>query len=81
MNKTNVQIDTLINWRKVSKLIAKNGSETAIRRNSCPEKYLKQISALEIAVQGWVNEFIHCEKPVVKYTEGEIKEKLDTIKW
>lgn len=81
MNKTNVQIDTLINWRKVSKLVSKSASETAIRRTDCPDKYLRQIEALEIAIQGWVREFIYKETPIVKYSAEEIKNKLKEIQW
>lgn len=81
MSKTNVQIDTLINWRRVSKIVSKSGSETAIRRKECPDKYLKQIEALEESLQKWVREFIYEETPVVKYTKEEIKEKLNTIQW
>lgn len=81
MNKTNVQIDTLINWRKVSKLVSKSGSETAIRRKDCPEKYSKQIESLEDVIQKWVKEFIFEEKPITRYSAEEIKNKLNTIQW
>jgi hypothetical protein len=81
MKKTNVQIDTLINWRKVSKLISESRSETAIRRNECPKKYLKEIEGLEVALQSWVKEFIFKEKPVIKYSAEEIKNKLNTVEW
>lgn len=81
MNKTNVQIDTLINWRKVSKLISKSSSETAIRRKDCPDKYSKQVEALEEALQKWVKEFIWEEKQPVRYSAEEIKNKLNTIQW
>lgn len=81
MNKTNVQIDTLINWRKVSKLISKSGSETAIRRKDCPDKYLKQVEALEETLQKWVREFIFEEIPPTKYTAEEVKNKLNTVQW
>lgn len=81
MKKTNVQVDTLINWRKVSKLISKSGSETAIRRTDCPDKYSKQVEALEEALQKWVREFIWEEVPTVRYTAEEIKNKLNIIQW
>ena len=81
MNKTNVQIDMLINWRRVSKILSKSGSATAIRRLDCPDKYLKQVEALEDALQKWVREFIWEEVPAVKYTAEEIKDKLNTIQW
>lgn len=81
MNKTNVQIDTLINWRRLSKLLSKSGSETAIRRKECPDKYSKQVEALEELIQKWVKEFIWEEKPIVKYTAEEIKNKLNSVQW
>lgn len=81
MSRTNVQIDTLINWRRVSKIVSESGSETAIRRKSCPEKYLKQIEALQAVVEGWVKEYIHEETPPVKYSKEEIKNKLNTLQW
>lgn len=81
MKKTNVQVGTLINWRKVSKLISKSGSETAIRRTDCPSKYSKQVEALEEALQKWVSEFIWEEIPATKYSSEEIKNKLNSIQW
>jgi hypothetical protein len=81
MSKTNVQIDTLINWRKVSKVVSKSGSETAIRRLDCPDKYLKEIEALEQVIQNWVKEYIYKEIPPVKYSVEEIKDKLKEIQW
>ena len=81
MNNTNVQIDTLINWRRLSKLLSKSGSETAIRRKEYPDKYAKQVEALEEVIQKWVREFIGEEKPIIKYTAEEIKNKLNSVQW
>lgn len=81
MSRTNVQINALINWRRISKIVSESGSETAIRRKSCPEKYLKQIEALQTVVEGWVKEHINKETPTVKYSKEEIKNKLNTIQW
>ena len=80
-SKTNVQIDTLINWRKVSKLISKSGSETAIRRENYPKIYANEVVALEEALKGWVKQYIYKEQPDTKYSAKEIKEKLNTIQW
>ena len=81
MNKTNVQIDMLINWRRVSKILSKSGSETAIRRLDCPDKYQKEVEALEEALQKWVREYIYKEPQAVKYSAEEVKNKLNSIQW
>lgn len=81
MNKTSVQIDLLINWRQLSKILSKSGSETAIRRKDCPDKYLKEVEALEEAIQKWVSEFILHKPQLIKYSAEEIKNKLNEIQW
>ena len=81
MRNTNVQIDQLINWRQLSKVLSKTGSETAIRRKDCPDKYLEAIKALESSLERWVSEYIHNIPQDKRYSAEEIKNKLNEIQW
>lgn len=76
-----MQIEKLINWRQVSKIVSKSKSETAIRMYDCPTKYYNQIDALLMALQGWYSEHIDNKTPQRKLTVEEIKQKLDSIEW
>lgn len=76
-----MQIEQLINWRQVSKIVSDSGSETAIRMHSCPKKYYEPIDALLEALQQWHRQYMD-KKPVeAKLTVKEIKDKLNTIQW
>lgn len=76
-----MQVENLINWRKLSKLVSKNGSETSIRRNNYPDKYAKEVEALIKAIQGWESEYIKNISPEKKLTIKEINNKLNSIQW
>lgn len=80
-NKTNVQIDQLINWRKLSKLLSNTKSPTAIQRLNYPDKYSKEVEAIKEAVKLWYDEYIRNISPEKRLTKQEVKDKLNSIEW
>lgn len=80
-NKTNVQVDQLINWRKLSKLLSSSKSPTAIQRLNYPNKYAKEVDAIKEAVKLWYDEHIKEIMPEKKFTKQEIKDNLNTLEW
>lgn len=76
-----MQIENLINWRQLSKVLSKNGNETAVRKNSYAKWYDKAIEDLLVSLQQWKSEHIDNNPPQIKLTVEEIKNKLNTIEW
>ena len=76
-----MSIEQLINWRQLSKVVSKSGSETAIRMNERPKKYCKEVDALLLSISQWYDEHIKGKTPETKLTVKEIKDKLNSIEW
>lgn len=74
-------IEEFINWRRVSKAVSDNKSETAIRSKSCPVKYEDKILPLIEALQEWHSIYVLGKEKEKKLTVSQIKEKLNNIEW
>jgi len=76
-----MQVEKLINWRQVSKVLSRSKSETAIRSAQCPKIYYEPVDALLLALQTWYKEHVDKKPPQRKYTAEEIKQNLNKIEW